>query len=53
MQPRQNFQNLHTFRIILFNQRDAFLKYNSLVGRKCKGIILKGLESVNIDRRKI
>ena len=44
MQPRQKLPKIYirsgSFYLI---KRDAFLKYNSLVGRKCKGIILKGL----------
>ena len=52
MQPRQKLPKIYirsgSFYLI---KRDAFLKYNSLVGRKCKGIILKGLESVNIDKK--
>lgn len=52
MQPRQKLPKIYirsgSFYLI---KRDAFLKYNSLVGRKCKGIILKGLESLNIDKK--
>ena len=52
MKPRQKLPKIYirsgSFYLI---KRDAFLKYNSLVGRKCKGIILKGLESVNIDKK--
>ena len=52
MQPRQKLPKVYirsgSFYLI---KRDAFLKYNSLVGKKCKGIILKGLESVNIDKK--
>jgi len=50
MQPRQKLPKVYirsgSFYLI---KRDIFLKYNSLVGKKCKGIILKGLETINID----
>ena len=32
-------------------KRDSFLKENSLVGKKCKGLVLKGLETTNIDQK--
>ena len=32
-------------------KRDTFLKQNSLVGKKCKGIVLNGLEATNIDQK--
>tara|TARA_B100001121_G_C18572774_1_gene565830 strand:- start:158 stop:850 length:693 start_codon:yes stop_codon:yes gene_type:complete len=52
MLPRQKLPKIYirsgSFYLI---KRDAFLKYNSLVGKKCKGIILKGLEAVNIDKK--
>ena len=42
MQPRQKLPKIYirsgSFYLI---KRDAFFKYNSLVGKKCKGIILK------------
>jgi CMP-N,N'-diacetyllegionaminic acid synthase len=51
MLPRQKLPKLYirsgSFYLI---KRDIFLKYNSLVGKKCKGIILKGLETINIDK---
>ena len=32
-------------------KRNALLKENSLVGKRCKGIVLKGLEKTNIDQK--
>ena len=32
-------------------KRDTFLKQDSLVGKKCKGIVLNGLEATNIDQK--
>tara|TARA_B100000242_G_C43021968_1_gene475642 strand:- start:64 stop:756 length:693 start_codon:yes stop_codon:yes gene_type:complete len=52
MLPRQKLPKIYirsgSFYLI---KRDAFFKYDSLVGKKCKGIILKGLETVNIDKK--
>ena len=52
MLPRQKLPKIYirsgSFYLI---KRDAFFKYDSLVGKKCKGIILKGLEAVNIDKK--
>ena len=52
MIPRQNLPKVYirsgSFYLI---KRDTFLKKDSLVGDKCKGIILKNLEAFNIDKQ--
>ena len=50
MQPRQNLSKVYIRSgSIYLIKRDAFFKFRSLVGRKCYGMILKGIETVNID----
>ena len=50
MRPRQKLPKVYirsgSFYLIT---RDAFKKFNSLVGRNCYGVVLEGLESTNID----
>lgn len=50
MRPRQKLPNVYirsgSFYLI---KRDSFMKFNSLVGRNCEGVILEGLEAINID----
>ena len=50
MLPRQNLPKVYIRSgSIYLIKRYAFLKYKALVGRKCYGMILEGLESTNID----
>lgn len=53
MMPRQILPKIYirsgSFYII---ERKCFLKNNSLVGNKCYGYIIKGLETTNIDTKK-
>ena len=50
MRPRQKLPSVYirsgSFYLI---RRDSFMKFNSLVGRNCHGIVLEGLEATNID----
>ena len=50
MKPRQSLPKvyLRSGSIYLF-KRDVLMKNNSLVGKKCYGLILKGKETINID----
>ena len=50
MTARQSTQNIYTLRSFYIIKR-YFLKQNSLVGKKCKGIVLNGLEATNIDQK--
>ncbi len=52
MKPRQSLPKifLRSGSIYLF-QRDILMKGNSLVGKKCYGLILKGKETINIDSK--
>ena len=50
MMPRQKLSKVYIRSgSIYLIKRNAFLKYKSLVGKKCYGMILEGLESINID----
>ena len=50
MRPRQKLPNVYirsgSFYLI---RRNSFMKLNSLVGVNCHGVVLEGLEAVNID----
>ena len=50
MRPRQKLPKVYirsgSFYLI---KRDSFMKLNSLVGKNCHGVVLKGLEAINID----
>ena len=50
MRPRQKLPSVYirsgSFYLI---KRDSFMKLGSLVGKNCHGIILEGLEAINID----
>ena len=50
MRPRQKLPKVYirsgSFYLV---KRDAFMKFNCLVGKNCQGFILKGLEATNID----
>ena len=50
--PRQNLPKIfiRSGSIYLFN-RDILMKKNSVVGKKCYGLILKGKEATNIDTK--
>ena len=52
MKPRQSLPKvyLRSGSIYLFN-RDVLMKSNSIVGKKCYGLILKGKETINIDTK--
>jgi len=50
MNPRQSLPKVYIRSgAIYMIKRYAFLKYKALVGRKCYGMILEGLETTNID----
>ena len=52
MEPRQNLPKVYLRSgSIYLVKKDYFLKHNSLVGKKCKGIIVKGNEAINIDNQ--
>ena len=50
MRPRQSLPKvfLRSGSIYLF-KRDVLMKTNSLVGKKCFGMVLRGKETINID----
>ena len=50
--PRQSLSKIYirSGSIYLFN-RDVLMKRNSVVGKKCFGLILKGKETINIDTK--
>ena len=52
MKPRQSLPKvyLRSGSIYLF-KRNVLLRTNSIVGKKCYGIILKGKETINIDSK--
>ena len=52
MKPRQSLPKvyLRSGSIYLF-KRDTLMKANTIVGKKCFGIILKGKETINIDSK--
>ena len=52
MIPRQSLPKIYlrSGSIYLF-ERDVLMKSNSIVGKKCYGIILKGKETINIDTK--
>ncbi len=52
MKPRQSLPKvyLRSGSIYLFN-RSVLMKTNSIVGKKCYGLILKGKETINIDTK--
>lgn len=52
MQPRQDLSKIYIRSgSIYLIKRDAFFKFKSLVGKKCYGMILKGIETINIDTK--
>jgi CMP-N-acetylneuraminic acid synthetase len=52
MRPRQKLPKVYirsgSFYLI---RRNSFMKLNSLVGTNCHGVILEGLEAINIDNK--
>ena len=52
MKPRQSLPKvyLRSGSIYLF-KREVLMKTNTIVGKKCFGLILKGKETINIDTK--
>ena len=52
MIPRQSLPKIYlrSGSIYLF-ERDVLMKSNSIVGKKCYGMILTGKETINIDTK--
>ena len=52
MIPRQSLPKIYlrSGSIYLF-ERDVLMKSNSIVGKKCYGMILRGKETINIDTK--
>ena len=50
--PRQNLSKIYirSGSIYLF-KRDVLMRKNSVVGKKCFGLILEGKETINIDTK--
>tara|TARA_B100000787_G_scaffold169996_2_gene163351 strand:+ start:1857 stop:2570 length:714 start_codon:yes stop_codon:yes gene_type:complete len=52
MEPRQKLPKVYLRSgSIYLVKKDYFLRHNSLVGKKCRGIIIKGYETINIDSK--
>ena len=50
MKPRQDLAKVYIRSgSIYLIKRDSFIKFKSLVGKRCYGMILKGAECINID----
>lgn len=50
MKPRQDLPRVYIRSgSIYLIKRETLLKYKSLVGKKCYGMILQGIESINLD----
>ncbi len=50
MAPRQKLPKIYIRSGSIYaSKRDVIMKNKSLVGKNCYGLILKGLETINID----